>query len=50
MWLAKLDAKASRWPTPIHWAYLGLKWYLVAFGAFALFRLWLDRTGIWSLY
>jgi hypothetical protein len=35
-WLAKLDARASKWPKPAHWAYLAVKWYLAAVGAFAL--------------
>ena len=49
-WLAKLDARAKTWPTAGRWAYVGLKWYLAAFGAFALIRVWLDRMGLWSLY
>jgi len=49
-WMARLDARAAKWPAPTRWVYLAVKWYCVAFGAFALFRLWLDRTGIYSLY
>lgn len=49
-WLARLDATASRWPTPAYWSYLGVKWYLIATGAIALGGVVLDRIGIWSLY
>jgi hypothetical protein len=49
-WLAKLDARSRQWSPPARWAYVGLKWYLAAFGAFALIRLYLDRMGIWSMY
>lgn len=49
-WLAKLDAKVEKWPKPARWLYVGLKWYLVIMGAFALIRIWLDRTGIWPFY
>lgn len=50
MWITSLDRASRRWPRPARWLYLALKWYLVALGAFALVRLWLDRIGIWSLY
>lgn len=50
MWLKRLDAKASRWPRPVFWAYLALKWYLAALGAFALLRIWADRTGVWPFF
>lgn len=36
MWLEKLDARAARWPTPVYWTYLAVKWYLVFVGAVAL--------------
>jgi hypothetical protein len=49
-WLARFDARAKAWPTPARWAYVGLKWYLAALGAFALVRVFLDRIGVWSLY
>ena len=49
-WLAKLDARAATWPTPGRWAYVGVKWYLVALGAFLLFMTSLDRLGLWSMY
>jgi hypothetical protein len=35
-WLAKLDARASKWPKPLSWSYFALKWYLVFVGAYAL--------------
>lgn len=47
MWLANLDARAHQWPAPWLWLYLGLKWGLVALGAWALGRMLLDRFGIW---
>lgn len=49
-WIARLDARAARWPLPARWAYRGLKWYLVALGGFAVIRLALDRIGVWSIY
>jgi len=49
-WLDRLDARAERWPAPLRMGYRGLKWYLIALGAFALLRLSLDRSGIWPLY
>lgn len=49
-WLAKLDARVAQWPQAARWGYVALKWYLVALGAFALGRVWLDRIGVWSLY
>jgi hypothetical protein len=49
-WLANLDARADRWPTPGRWTYIGMKWALVALGAFALLGVLADRIGIWSLH
>lgn len=49
-WLAKLDARAQTWPRAARWAYVGLKWYLVALGAFALLGVWADRLGLWDMY
>jgi hypothetical protein len=39
-WLANLDTKAARWPVPVRWLYLGVKWYLVVIGSLALFYAW----------
>lgn len=35
-WLAKLDTRAARWPRPVRWSYLSLKWYLIIGGAIGL--------------
>ena len=48
--IEKLDAASRRWPWPCRWAYLGAKWYPIALGGFIVIRLWLDRTGLYSLY
>lgn len=45
-WLAKLDAKAKRWPRPAYWAYVGVKWYLIAAGAIVLTLYTLERMGV----
>lgn len=42
-WLAKLDARARRWPLPIHWGYLGVKWGLALMGAASLIGIWYQR-------
>jgi hypothetical protein len=44
-WLAKLDARAARWPTPARWTYLGVKWYLVGLGGLALFGSWAMKVS-----
>lgn len=49
-WIDTIDRKAKTWPTPAHWLYLGLKWYLIVLGAFLVFRMTLHRTGIWVFY
>lgn len=49
-WLAKLDARSRQWSPPARWAYVGLKWYLVAVGALALLGVWADRLGLWDMY
>jgi hypothetical protein len=49
-WLEKIDARASRWPVPAKWLYLGIRWYLIVLGGFCVMRLYLDRVGIWPLY
>ena len=48
-WIARLDDRAKHWPKPWNWLYVGLKWYLVLMGGFALIRIWLDRTGVWPI-
>lgn len=42
-WLARLDAKAQKWPRLIRWAYHGLKYYLLAAGTFLWIMLWWQR-------
>ena len=42
-WLARLDARAQAWPRPLRWCYVGLKWYLVIMGGFALAMTYLQR-------
>ena len=32
-WLATLDTKATRWPWPLRWSFLTLKWFLILVGA-----------------
>lgn len=49
-WIARLDARAQRWPRARYWSYLAVKWYLIATGAIALGGVLLDRLGIWALY
>lgn len=49
-WLAKLDARAARWPKPAFWTYFLLKWYLVLLGGFALIRVNLDKIGVWPFF
>lgn len=49
-WLARLDARASHWPAPVRWSYLGLKWYLIVLGGGLLLGTYLDRLGLWSIY
>ena len=38
-WIARLDDRAKHWPSVGRGAYLGLKWLLVAVGAFAALAL-----------
>ena len=49
-WLSALDTRATRWPAPFRWGYLGLKWYLVVLGAGLVLGTYLDRLGLWSIY
>jgi len=39
-----LDARAARWPTPLRWLYVGMKWSLAAIGLFILIGLVHQRT------
>lgn len=48
-WLSELDAKRSKWPAPARWAYSGVKWCLIAVGAFILLGLMGERMGLWTL-
>jgi hypothetical protein len=45
-WLARLDARARRWPTPARWLYHAAKWYLVLGGAIILGLTYLERLGL----
>jgi len=45
-WLAKLDARSTRWSPPVHWGYVGLKWTLASLGAFAWIMLWYERAPV----
>lgn len=49
-WLAKLNVQSHRWPWPFRWAYVAMKWYLAAIGAFALIMWWLHTLGLPSLW
>jgi len=42
-WLTRLDARSQHWPRLIRWAYLGLKYYLLAAGVFLWVMLWWQR-------
>ena len=33
-WLARLDARAARWPRPVRWPYLSLKYLLITLGVY----------------
>jgi hypothetical protein len=35
-WLARLDARAAKWPRPLRWPYVTLKWFLAAMGLYML--------------
>ena len=48
-WLARLDARASRWPSPVFWGYTALKWYLVVLGAWVLIYVWRQNAVTQSL-
>ena len=50
LWIVQLDTKAQRWPTPIYWCYLALKWSLVFVGAFGLAFAWAQNDHLqWML-
>jgi hypothetical protein len=42
-WLAKLDARAAKWPAAVRWSYLVLKWGLFGLGAVLWLTLWFER-------
>jgi hypothetical protein len=44
-WIAKLDAKAARWPRLGRAVYLGVKWFLVLMGGASLAYSWAERMG-----
>lgn len=48
-WLAKIDATSRRWPAPLRWLYVALKWYLVAVAAFAWVAIWWERHPLLGL-
>lgn len=43
--IERLDARAAGWPGPLRWAYLGVKWTLVALGAYVFVGLYVERIG-----
>jgi len=44
-WLARLDARAAKWPLPIRLVYLGVKWYLVLAGAIIAIAYYFRLSG-----
>ena len=46
----RFDARARRWPRPLYWLFLGVKWYLALAGAFAVLMYLLHRLGLPSLW
>lgn len=44
-WIATLDAKAKHWPKPVSATYTGLKWLLIALGAWVAGGLLLQRLN-----
>lgn len=53
MAIEKLDARAERWPRPLFWLYLFVKWFLVSLGAAMLcgnlIMKWGWAAGIWFI-
>lgn len=43
-WLAKLDARAAKWPRPAHWLYLGVKGALIVIGAICLWFWYVEKV------
>jgi hypothetical protein len=39
------DARAPRWPWPVRWFYLNIKWILVVFGAVGLVGRYIEIWG-----
>lgn len=52
-WLARLDARARRWRTPLWGLFVGMKWSLVVLGGFMLTfhyaKTWGWAAGSWML-
>jgi hypothetical protein len=48
-WLARMDARARRWPLSGRWSYIALKWTLVALGAFLWIATWWQRHVLLGL-
>lgn len=48
-WLDRLDATSRHWPRLARWAYLGVKYYLLAAGAFMWVMLWWKRHWLLGL-
>lgn len=46
-WLAKLDARMSRYPVLVVVLYTAVKAFLIVTGAIALGRVFLDKIGLW---
>lgn len=38
-WLARLDARARKWPAAVRWAYLGFRWLLILLGVYGVIGL-----------
>ena len=38
-WLARLDARAKRWPKPARATYISARWLLIGLGAYAVIGL-----------
>jgi hypothetical protein len=43
-WLAKLDARAEKWPRPLQWAYTAVKAILIVLGAGVLVNWYIEKV------
>ena len=44
--LERFERRVRRWPTPARWAFAGVKWGLVALGAWCWIGMWFTRS-VW---